>query len=305
MLPQIELTSPGGSMATHSVSRRLILSIALACFMRLPAPCLAQENPNTLATEPEIQAADCPPFTTFPQVPITIVVSCEKADSVGVTMPLRADARGQAQQKSVRGRYEYREYRSPRGQQQEFMFDNLMQLAPIAGFTVLYSARPSVITARSGQTWVLIKVDDDSYNISVVRDSQMSCDPVNNAEEVAREMEVRSRVAIYGIQFSPDNQIMEEKSSQSLKAVLKYIGQSPARDLVIESHLVSSKGTKEDDYEITRERAYAVGNKLVAHGIPAELLQAKPFGRMQPLTKSDTPMDIQCNERIELSEARK
>lgn len=293
-------------MATHSFSRPLVLSTALACFMPLAAPCLAQENPNTLSTEPPIQAADCPSFTTFPQVPMTIVVSCEKAASpVEVNFPLKPDAQGRPQQKSVRGPYEYREYRNPRAEQQDSMFDNLIQLAPMAGFTVLYSARPSVITARSGQTWVLLNVGDDSYNISVVREPRVSCATVNNAEEIAREMEAHDRVAIYGIQFSPENQIMEEKSSESLKAVLKYVGQNPALALVIESHKVSSKGTEQDDFEITRERAKAVVDWLVAHGIPAELLQPKPIGRMQPRTGNGTPAEIQCNERIELSRARK
>jgi outer membrane protein OmpA-like peptidoglycan-associated protein len=269
--------------------------------MPLAAPCLAQEYPNTFTTGPAIQAADCPPFSAFPQLPMTIVVSCHKANSVEVNMPLKPDAQGRAQEKPVQGLYEYREYRNPRAEQQDPMFENLLQLAPMAGFTVLYSARPSVITARSGQTWVLINVGDDSYNISVVRDSQMSCAPVNNAEEITREMESRDRVAVYGIQFSPENQIVEEKSSDSLKALLKYIVQNPTQPLVMESHKVSAKGTEEDDFEITRERANAVVDWLVAHGIPAGFLQAKPFGRMQPLTGNDTPASIQCNERIELS----
>ena len=293
-------------MATHSMSRRLVLSIALACSTPLSGPCLAQENPNTMAPAPAIEAADCPSFTTFPQLPVTIVVSCEKAASpVEVTFPLKPDAQGRSQQKSIRGLYEYRQYRNPRAEQQESMFDNLMQLAPMAGFTVLYSDRPSVITARSGQTWVRINVDDDSYNISVVRDSQRSCGTVNNAEEIAREMEAYDRIAIYGIQFSPENQIMEEKSSGPLQAVLKYIGQNPGRSLVIESHKVSTEGTEDHDFEITRKRANAVVDWLVRQGIPAELLQAKPFGRKQPLTRNGTPEEIQCNERIELSKARK
>jgi len=292
-------------MTPHSLSRWLPLSIALVCSTRLPAPCVAQENPNILTAEPAIQAADCPPFKAFPQLPMTIVVSCHESDSVEITVPLKPDAQGRAQQKSVRGLYEFREYRNPLAEQQDSMFNNLMQLAPMAGFTVLYSARPSVITARSGQIWVLINVADDSYNISVVQDSQMSCAPVNNAEEIARNMEARDRVAIYGMQFSPENQIMEEKSTEALKALLKYIVQSPDRSLVIESHKVTPKGTEEDDFEITRERANAVVDWLVAHGIPPGLLQAKPFGRMQPLTENDTAAGIHCNERIELSKARK
>jgi outer membrane protein OmpA-like peptidoglycan-associated protein len=268
--------------------------------MQLAVPCVAQD-PNALTTEPAIPAADCPPFSAFPQLPMTIVVSCHKANSVELTLPLQADAQGRAQQKSVQGLYEYREYRNPRAEQQDPMFENLLQLAPMAGFVVLYSARPSVITARSGQTWVLINVADDSYNVSVVRDSQRSCTPVNNAEEIAREMDIHDRVAIYGIQFSPENQIIEEKSYPSLKAVFKYVGQNSGHTLLIESHKVSAKGTEDDDFEITRERANAVVDWLVAHGIPAGLLQAKPFGRMQPLTGNDTPTNIQCNERIELS----
>lgn len=291
-------------MPSNSLSLKLVLIIALACLMRVPAPCLAQENPNVLPTEPEIQAADCPPFSTFPQLPMTIVVSCEEANSVELSVPLKPDAQGRAHQKSVRGLYEFREYRSPRREQQEYMFDSLMRLAPMAGFTVLYSLRPSVITARNAQTWALIHVGDDSYNISVVREPQLSCAPVNNADEIGREMEARGRVAIYGIEFSPENQILEDKSSESLKAVLKYIGLKPADSLVIESHKVSSKGTEIDDFKITWERANAVVDWLAAHGVSTERLQAKPFGRMQPLTENDTPTGIQCNERIALSKVR-
>lgn len=292
-------------MAIHSLFRGLVLSTALACTVRLPAPCRAQENPNPPVTGQAIEAAECPPFTTFPQVPMTVVVSCREADAVEVTIPLKPDAQGRAQQKSVRGLYQYREYRTAQAEQQEYMFDSLMQLAPMAGFTILYSARPSLITGRSGQTWILINVDADSYNVSVVRDSQLSCDLLHSSEEIAREMEAHDRVAIYGIQFSPQNQIIEEKSSKSLRTLLKYIAQNPTLSFVIESHKVSTSGTEDDDFEISRERANALVDWLVAQGIPAGQLRAKPFGRMQPLTPNSTPMEIQCNDRIELSKARK
>jgi outer membrane protein OmpA-like peptidoglycan-associated protein len=298
---QIELTPQGGSMSVHSLLRVLMLSITLTGYLGLPALCLAQENPNPLTTEPAIQPADCPPFTKFPQLPMTVVVSCQKADSVEVVIPLKPDAQGQPQQKSVRGAYEFREYRSPRAEQQDYMFDNLMQLAPMASFTVVYSARPSVITARNGETWVLINVGDDSYNVSVVVESLLSCAPVSNADEIAREMEAHNRVAIDGIQFSSENEIVEEKSSDPLKAVLKYIAQNPALSLVIESHKVSTKGTELDDFEITRQRANSVVGWLVARGIPAGLLEAKPFGRMQPDSENAAATGTQCSEWIELA----
>jgi len=287
----------------RSLSPALIFGFALTCSIPLPAQCFAQESSRAAITGPNMETVDCPPLAAFPQLAMTVVVSCQRTDSVELTVPLKPDAQGRGREKTIRGKYEFREYRLPQIDQQEYAFDSLMQLIPMAGFTVKYSARPSIITARNGDTWVLISVSDDSYNVSVVHDSQTGCTRVNNAEEISREMEAHNRVAIYGIQFSPQNQIIEEKSSEILNEVLKYIKQNPALPFLIESHKTSNKGTEEDDFEITRERANALVDWLIAHGIPAVRLQAKPFGRMQPLGENDTPMEIRCNERIQLSKA--
>ncbi len=292
-------------MAAPSLSLALIAGFILSCSTRLPASCLAQENSTPAITEPNIEAADCPPLNAFPQLVMTVVVSCQKADSVAVTMPLKPDPQGLGREKTIRGMYEFREYRITQADHQEYTFDSLMQLIPMAGFIVKYSASPSIITARHGDTWILINISGEFYDISVIQDSQTGCARVNNAEEISHEMEAHNRVAVYGIQFSPQNQIIREKNSDILNEVLKYINQNPALSLLIESHKISTKGTEDDDFEITRERANAVVDWLVAHGIPAARLQAKPFGRMQPLTENDTPVEIQCNERMELAKLKK
>ena len=285
-----------------SVVKPAILAIGVMCCVLFPALSIAQDSqPNEFAPQPDIEAADCPPFATFPQLPMTVVTSCHKESSQKVTLPLAPDAQGAPRDTVVEGASEFREYRRPMKDQQELMFDNLMQLAPMAGFVVVYSGRPSVITARSGLTWVLINVSDESYNLTVVRDSRTSCEPVHNAEEISREMDSAHRVPLYGIQFTAENRIVEDKSSAVLTALLKYISQDPSRLLVIESHKVTENGKEEDDLEITRERANAVVDWLVAHGAPAQSLQAKPFGRMQPIAGNDTATTADCNERIQLS----
>ncbi len=290
-------------MTARSLSLALIFAFILTCSSDFLAPCLAQENPNASATGTDIVAADCPPFTAFPQLGMTVVVSCQKTDSVAVTMPLKPDALGHPREKTIRGMYEFREYRITQADQQDYAFQNLMQLIPMAGFIAKYSDNSSTITARSGDTWMLINLRGDSYNISVVRDSQPGCAQVNNAEEISREMASQGRVAIYGIQFAPQDQVIQEKNLGILIELLNYIKQNPTTSLVIESHKISPKGTEDDDFEITRERANAVVDWLVAHGIPASRLQAKPFGRMQPLTENDTPVEIQCNDRIQITKA--
>jgi outer membrane protein OmpA-like peptidoglycan-associated protein len=287
-------------VARRHLSLAFSLSIGLVCFMHVTPSCFAQDSLNADANV----AADCPTLQEFPQLATSVVVSCQKGDSIEVTMPLKPDAQGRGREKRVRGQYEFREYRIPQADQQEHAFENLMQLVPIAGFVVKYSADSSLITAQKGDTWMLVNFNGDSYDVSVVRDTQMHCTAIkNDAGAISHEMETHNHAAIYGLQFSPENHIVEGTSSDILSELLKYLKQAPEGRFVIESHKFSSKGTEEDDLEITRQRANAVVDWLVAQGIPPGRLQARPFGRGKPLTENDTPTEIQCNERIELAKA--
>jgi outer membrane protein OmpA-like peptidoglycan-associated protein len=284
-------------MAARRLSSALVLAIALTCCIPLPAPCLAQES------EPNVDAAGCPNLPTFPKLAGSVVVACRRGDSVGVTMPLKPDAEGFAREKSVRGIYEFREYQITRADQQERAFENLMQWAPMAGFIVKYSIGPSTITARNGDTWILINVSGDFYNVSVVQAKEEPWIPVKDAVGISREMQAHSRVGVYGIEFSPDNRTINEEDSKILFEVLKYLKENPNLAVSVESHKFGTKGNAEDDLEITRKRANAVVDWLVAHGTTAGRLQSKALGRSKPVTENDTAIEIQRNERIALAKA--
>jgi outer membrane protein OmpA-like peptidoglycan-associated protein len=72
---------------------------------------------------------------------------------------------------------------------------------------------------------------------------------------------------------------------------------------IVESHKFSTNGNAEDELEITRKRANAVVDWLVAHGITAGRLQSKALGRSKPVTENDTAIEIQRNERIVFAKA--
>jgi outer membrane protein OmpA-like peptidoglycan-associated protein len=283
-------------MAAHRHSYALVLGIALSCSIHLPAPCLAQES------QPNVDATGCPDLGVFPKLVTSVVVSCHKGDSVEVTMPLKPDAQGFARERSVRGDYEFREYQIPQVDQQERAFENLMRLASMAGFIVKYSANPSTITARKGDTWIRINVSGEYYDVSVVRVKEEPwTPPFKNAEEISREMDTNGRVAIYGIEFSPDNQAVLGENSKILAEVLTYFKTNPGLTIDVESHKMTNNGNAESDQEITRKRAKAVSDWLVAHGIAGLRLQPRALGRNGPLTENDTPLEVQRNERIELA----
>lgn len=287
-------------MAEHRSPSQLLLRTVFACAFLLPAVCPAQDSPNFNPSEPRADAAGCADPTVFPRLAGSIILSCDHGDSIAVTMPLKPDGQGVAREKIVRGKYEYREYQATQGYPQEQAFQNLMQLAPMAGFIVKY-AQSSTITARKGDIWVLINVTGDSYNVSAVLAKEEAWPSVKTAEEISREMQAHNRVDIYGIKFFAGDQSITEEQSPILFEMLKYLKQNPDLSVVIESHKVSTTGAPEDDLEITRERANAVMDWLIAHGLARARVQPRPFGRISPLTENESPSEIQRNERIVLA----
>lgn len=285
-----------------NAARRFALALHVITVFALCLPCaphcLAQGN---LSPDAEIQPSDCPPLSAFPPLAMTVVLSCNTGESVAVTLPLKPDAEGRGREKTVRGPYEFREYRI-KGLP-EYAFDNLMQLIPMAGFVAEYSMKPSTITARKNDTWILLNISGDTYTLSLVREPQLSCAPPKNSDEISHALQAHNRFAIYGLQFSPQNQILMDHSSEILTVLLDYLKQNPDLHVFVESHKVTNGRSEDDDFEITRERANAVTDWLVAHGIPAARLQAKPFGRMKPVMDNNSPGGLQCNERVELAKA--
>jgi outer membrane protein OmpA-like peptidoglycan-associated protein len=288
-------------MAVHHVSSAVVLGFLLVCGIAIQGHCLAQQNPEAGAAESKADAVGCEHESIFPKLVSAELVTCHSADSAEVTMPLKPDAQGLAQEKVVRGVYEYREYQITQADQQEHVFENLIQLVPMAGFTPQYSVASSTITARQGDIWVLINVTGEFYNVSIVRMKEEPwVPPFKNEEEISREMEANQRVAIYGLAFSTNSKAAYEENNKILGEVLKYLNQNPGLSVIVEGHKQSQNGNAEGDLEITRKRADAVVEWLETHGIAKGRLQSKALGRTQPITENETPRQIHQNERIEL-----
>jgi len=288
-------------MTTRRFRLCLSFTTALACVavLTLPAVCFAQQSDQTDGNQ---DASGCPPLTILWPIPGATVVSCQHQDSVGVTFPLKPDAHGYAQEKQVRGAFEFREYQISK-MMQDAAFDNMMKELPAAGFTIKFSSKPSTITARKEDMWALINISGESYNVSLVKAPPEVWASVKTAAEISREMQAHNRVDIYGIEFSPDHQCILEKESQILFEILKYLKQNIDTSVIVESDKITPNLPAEVDSEITRERANAVMDWLIAHGIASSRVQSRPVGRNNPITENESPSEIQRNERIVLIKA--
>src|SRR5579863_802370 len=73
----------------------------------------------------------------------------------------------------------------------------------------------------------------------------------------------------------------------------------PSLHLQIEGH-TDSVGTDEYNQSLSERRAGAVRDYLVQQGIAADSIEARGFGKTQPIASSDTPEGRQQNRRVEL-----
>src|SRR5215475_2957231 len=126
-------------MSVRTLLLRLIFGLSF--FLQLSIACWAQQNPDAVGGNADQGAADCPPLGVFPQLVMTKVQSCQKADSAEVTMPLKPDANGVAREKRIRCVYQYREYRIAQSNE-DSAFDGLLNLLLMAGFQVKYVLKP-------------------------------------------------------------------------------------------------------------------------------------------------------------------
>ena len=285
-------------MTTRCFRRCLSFATTLACvsILMLPAVCVAQQSDQTDGNQ---DASGCPPLTILWPIPGATVVSCQHGDSVRVTFPLKPDAHGYAQEKEVRGAFEFREYQISKVLQ-DAAFDNMMSELPAAGFTIKFSSKPSTITARKEDMWALINISGDVYNVSLVKGPPEVWASVKTAAEISREMQAHNRVDIYGIEFWSVEQAIREKPSAILFEILKYLNQNNNISVTVESDKFTPNKPPELDSEITRERANAVVDWLVAHGVERSRVQPRAAGRNNPITENESPSEIQRNERIVL-----
>jgi outer membrane protein OmpA-like peptidoglycan-associated protein len=285
-------------MDTRRFETAVLTGVTIAGLSLWPALCRAQDNPGI--DEAKVDAAGCTDLHELSRLPVTIITSCDKGDSIEVRVPLKPDAQGNAREKALRGAYEFREYQLLEARPQDQVFDDLTRLLGIAGFTVQFSASPSTITAQNLDTWIVVELNGDSYDVRVVHLKEDPWTPVRDAQGMAREIEAHHRVAIYGIEFSPDNRTILEGNSKILDQVLTYLAENSGVSFDVESHTMSSQGNADDDLVITRLRAQSVVGWLQAHGVAGERLTPKAFGRTKPIAENDTALGSRRNDRIEL-----
>ena len=119
-----------------------------------------------------------------------------------------------------------------------------------------------------------------------------------DAAAMKQKLDADGRVALY-INFDTDKASLRPDAAPVIGEIVKLLQADPSLALSIDGH-TDSTGTAERNRELSRLRAEAVRNALVALGTDGARLSAQGFGPDKPLAGNDDEAGRAKNRRVEL-----
>ncbi|MGD2010197.1 MAG: OmpA family protein [Desulfobacterales bacterium] len=117
------------------------------------------------------------------------------------------------------------------------------------------------------------------------------------------DSQISEHTVLEGITFGQGSAILKKASLASLEPLLIELQSDPSLRIVVEGHTAAS-GVADTDMKLSRNRALAVFNWLVAQGIDASRIGYAGLGSTRPIVTAQTAGDRAKNNRIEITKTR-
>jgi outer membrane protein OmpA-like peptidoglycan-associated protein len=102
-----------------------------------------------------------------------------------------------------------------------------------------------------------------------------------------------------GILFDFNSYQLKPESIKTLDTVYNFLSKIASEKIVVEGY-TDNVGSKSYNLKLSRERAQAVANYLIAKGVPPEKLKIVGYGEEKPLFPNDTEEHRAKNRRVEI-----
>ena len=126
-------------------------------------------------------------------------------------------------------------------------------------------------------------------------------DPTAQMQEAAQRFDTTlTAMDISQVAFEPGSVVFTPESDSALSQLLALLKEHPQGRVRIEGH-TDNTGSDAVNLRVSRDRASAVANYLIARGIPADQLIIKGYGSTQPIADNATETGRARNRRIEVN----
>lgn len=121
-----------------------------------------------------------------------------------------------------------------------------------------------------------------------------------NADEMKKEMQQSGKVALYGIQFDTDKDVLKPESQVTIAEILKLLKFDPSLRIHIVGH-TDNQGALDHNLDLSRRRAASVARAITSQGITAGRLDSFGCGVYAPLASNETEEGRAKNRRVEMT----
>lgn len=149
---------------------------------------------------------------------------------------------------------------------------------------------PVPVTDRDGDG--ILDDVDSCPDVAGVAETQ-GCPPYEKVAVLPDKLELREKIA-----FKWDSAVIEDESLPALDEVVRALKDNPAFRIQVDGHS-SSDGEPGHNRRLSKRRAVAVLDYLVAHGISTDRLVSNGLSSSMPAEDNDTAAGRVSNRRVE------
>ena len=166
------------------------------------------------------------------------------------------------------------------------------------GGWVIVREATSVITAHYAQRgrniWAMVSPSPGGYILNVADAGLV---------DLGTTLSKACHVALYGVLFDFNKSTLQPSSDASLQPAANLMTADKALKLEIQGH-TDNIGNDAYNQTLSEARAKAVMTWLIQHGVAAEQLTAKSYGRTKPIADNGSDEGRAKNRRVEIADPR-
>jgi OOP family OmpA-OmpF porin len=153
-------------------------------------------------------------------------------------------------------------------------------------------------------TWIHVRTKNrgEGYVLNIVEKQGMKQDIVADATSLARDIQMKGKVAVYGIYFDTGKSEVKQESEPALQEIAKLLKNDPSLSLYVVGH-TDTVGELEFNMQLSRARADSVVSFLISRfKVDAARLKPHGVGPLAPVASNSTDEGRALNRRVELVE---
>lgn len=121
-----------------------------------------------------------------------------------------------------------------------------------------------------------------------------------NADEMKKQMRETGKIALYGIYFDTDKDVLKAESQPTIAEIAKLL----KSDLSLRIHVVGhtdNQGKPDYNLDLSRRRAASVVGAITLQGVDASRMDSFGCGVYAPVASNETEGGRSKNRRVELT----